>query len=80
MRLGLLHALEALGVPVANSASCIERCTDMSMATFLVAQGGGSDAGDFVAQTTAQAMAIARRECPKGPLVAKPLFGAQAGG
>jgi len=80
MRLGVLHALEALGVPVANSARCIERCTDKSMATFLVAKAGAPTPETFVAQTTAQAMDIARRECPKGPLVAKPLFGAQGWG
>jgi len=40
MRLGVLHALEALGVPVVNSARAIERCTDKSMASFLLAQAG----------------------------------------
>jgi tetrahydromethanopterin:alpha-L-glutamate ligase len=34
----------------------------------------------FAAQTLAQARAIARRECAKGPLVMKPLFGAQGWG
>jgi tetrahydromethanopterin:alpha-L-glutamate ligase len=80
MRLGILHALEALGVPVVNSARAIERCTDKSMASFLLAQAGLPTPETFAAQTLAQARAIARRECAKGPLVMKPLFGAQGWG
>ncbi|PWB91923.1 RimK family alpha-L-glutamate ligase [Methylocystis sp. MitZ-2018] len=80
MRLGVLHALEALGVPVLNSARAIERCTDKSMASFLLAQAGLPTPQTFAAQTLAQARAIARRECAKGPLVLKPLFGAQGWG
>ena len=80
MRLGVLHALEALGVPVVNSAQAIERCTDKSMASFLLAQAGLSTPQTFAAQTLAQARAIARRECAKGSLVMKPLFGAQGWG
>lgn len=80
MRLGVLHALEALGVPVVNSARAIERCTDKSMASFLLAQAGLPTPETFAAQSLAQARAIARRECGKGPLVMKPLFGAQGWG
>ena len=80
MRLGVLHALEALGVPVVNSARAIERCTDKSMASFLLAQAGLPTPQTFAAQSLAQARAIARRECAKGPLVMKPLFGAQGWG
>ena len=80
MRLGVLHALEALGVPVLNSARAIERCTDKSMASFLLARAGLPTPQTFAAQTLAQARAIARRECAKGPLVMKPLFGAQGWG
>ncbi|WP_018406099.1 ATP-grasp domain-containing protein [Methylocystis rosea] len=80
MRLGVLHALEALGVPVLNSARAIERCTDKSMSSFLLAQAGLPTPQTFAAQTLAQARAIARRECAKGPLVMKPLFGAQGWG
>ncbi|MBG0794614.1 RimK family alpha-L-glutamate ligase [Methylocystis sp. H62] len=80
MRLGVLHALEALAVPVLNSARAIERCTDKSMASFLLAQAGLPTPQTFAAQTLAQARAIARRECAKGPLVMKPLFGAQGWG
>ena len=80
MRLGVLHALEALGVPVVNNARAIERCTDKSMASFLLAQAGLPTPETFAAQRRAQARAIARRECGKGPLVMKPLFGAQGWG
>jgi RimK family alpha-L-glutamate ligase len=80
MRLGVLHALEALAVPVANSARAIERCTDKSMASFLLTQAGLPTPETFAAQTLAQARAIARRECARGPLVMKPLFGAQGWG
>ncbi|MDQ2634312.1 MAG: RimK family alpha-L-glutamate ligase, partial [Pseudomonadota bacterium] len=35
-RLGVLHALARLSVPVWNSAQAIERCVDKSMTTFLL--------------------------------------------
>ncbi|MGJ0391359.1 MAG: RimK family alpha-L-glutamate ligase [Methylocystis sp.] len=80
MRLGVLHALEALGVPLVNGARAIERCTDKSMASFLLARAGLPAPETFVTQSLAQAREIARRECAKGPLVMKPLFGAQGWG
>jgi tetrahydromethanopterin:alpha-L-glutamate ligase len=80
MRLGVLHALEALGVPLLNGARAIERCTDKSMASFLLAQAGLPAPETFATQSAAQARAIARRECARGPLVMKPLFGAQGWG
>lgn len=80
MRLGVLHGLEALGVPLVNSARAIERCTDKSMASFLLSQAGLPTPATFAVQTWAQARAIARRECVRGPLVLKPLFGAQGWG
>ena len=80
MRLSVLHALEELGVLLMNNARAIERCTDKSMASFLLAQAGLPTPETFATQTLAQARAIARRECAKGPLVMKPLFGAQGWG
>ena len=80
MRLGVLHALGALGVPMVNDARAIERCTDKSMASFLLVRAGLRTPATFVAQNEAQARAIVRRECPHGPLVLKPLFGAQGWG
>ncbi len=80
MRLGVLHALEALRVPLINSARAIERCTDKSMASFLLAQAVIPTPKTFATQSLADARAIARRECANGPLVMKPLFGAQGWG
>ncbi|WP_330083547.1 RimK family alpha-L-glutamate ligase [Methylocystis iwaonis] len=80
MRLGVLHALEALGVPLVNSARSIERCTDKSMASFLLARAGVPAPETFATQSLAQAREIARRECASGVLVMKPLFGAQGWG
>jgi RimK family alpha-L-glutamate ligase len=80
MRLAVLHALEALGTPLVNSARAIERCTDKSMASFLLRRAGLPSPETFATQSPAQARAIARRECPRGPLVLKPLFGAQGWG
>jgi tetrahydromethanopterin:alpha-L-glutamate ligase len=80
MRLGVLHALEALGVPLLNNTRAIERCTDKSMASFLFARAGVATPETFAAQSLAEARAIARRECRHGPLVLKPLFGAQGWG
>ena len=39
-RLGVLHALSKLAVPVWNSAQAIERCVDKSMTTFLLKNSG----------------------------------------
>ena len=80
MRLGVLHALQALGAPVVNDARAIERCTDKSMASFLLARAGLRMPATFVVQSLREARAIAERECAKGPLVLKPLFGAQGWG
>ncbi|MBU6525575.1 RimK family alpha-L-glutamate ligase [Methylocystis sp. MJC1] len=80
MRLGVLHALEALGVPLVNSARSIERCTDKSMASFLLARACVPAPETFATQSLAQARDIARRECASGVLVMKPLFGAQGWG
>jgi len=80
MRLGVLHALQALNVRVVNDARAIERCTDKSMASLLLARAGLKTPATFVVQTLAEARAIAARECAKGPLVLKPLFGAQGWG
>ena len=40
LRLGMLHALRELGVPVWNDARAIERCVDKSMTSFLLARAG----------------------------------------
>ncbi|MGE0280546.1 MAG: RimK family alpha-L-glutamate ligase [Rhizobiaceae bacterium] len=79
-RLGILHALEKMGVPVWNSAGAIERCVDKSMTTFLLAHAGLPTPATFAVEGIEAARAIATRECPAGALVLKPLFGAQGQG
>ena len=46
-RLGVLHALGRLSVPVWNSAQAIERCVDKSMTTFLLDECRPADAADL---------------------------------
>ena len=79
-RLGILHALRALGVPVWNSARAIERCVDKSMTTFLLQQAGLATPATFTVEGLDEARVIAERELRNGSLVLKPLFGAQGKG
>jgi tetrahydromethanopterin:alpha-L-glutamate ligase len=78
LRLGILHALDALGVPVWNSARAIERCVDKSMTSFLLARTGVPTPPTWAVQSAEQAAAIVERE--GAPLVLKPLFGSQGRG
>ena len=78
LRLGILHALDAVGVPVWNSARAIERCVDKSMTSFLLARAGIPTPPTWAVQSTQQAAAIVERE--GAPLVLKPLFGSQGRG
>jgi RimK family alpha-L-glutamate ligase len=79
-RLGILHALGRLSVPVWNSAQAIERCVDKSMTTFLMQNAGLPTPPTFAVEGFDAARKIAMRELPKTPLVLKPLFGAQGRG
>ena len=79
-RLGVLHALGRLSVPVWNSAQAIERCVDKSMTTFLLQNAGLPTPPTFAVEGRLAAEEIADRELPKTPLVLKPLFGAQGRG
>jgi RimK family alpha-L-glutamate ligase len=79
-RLGALHALARLSVPVWNSAQAIERCVDKSMTTFLLQSAGLPTPPTFAVEGRAAAEEIAKRELPRTPLVLKPLFGAQGRG
>jgi tetrahydromethanopterin:alpha-L-glutamate ligase len=80
LRLGILHALGKLGVPVANCARSIEACVDKSMTSFLLAQDKIATPPTWALQSAQAAAAIVRSETPRGPLVLKPLFGAQGRG
>lgn len=80
-RLGMLHALRELGVPVCNDARAIERCVDKSMTTFLLWRAGIPTPPTWVCESPEQAHTIAGREIAAGKaLVVKPLFGAQGRG
>lgn len=79
-RLGVLHALDGLSVPVWNSARAIERCVDKSMTTFLLKNAGLPTPPTFAVEGRAMAETVAARELALTPLVLKPLFGAQGRG
>ena len=81
LRLGLLHALHDLGVPVCNDARAIERCVDKSTTTFLLSRAGVPTPPTWVCESPEHARAVAEREIGAGrPVVLKPLFGAQGRG
>jgi len=77
-RLGVLHALGTLGVPVWNPARAIERCVDKSTTSFLLARAGLPTPPSWTVEGRERAAAVLARE--GGPLVLKPLFGSQGRG
>ncbi len=77
-RLGVLHALSALGVPVWNDARAIERCVDKSMTSFLLARAGVPTPDTWTLEGQAPARAVVAQA--GGEVVLKPLFGAQGRG
>jgi tetrahydromethanopterin:alpha-L-glutamate ligase len=79
-RLGVLHALASLGVVVWNDARAIERCVDKSMTSFLLARAGLPTPPTWTMESARSARALVEREAARGPLVLKPLFGAQGKG
>ncbi|MDH3472406.1 MAG: RimK family alpha-L-glutamate ligase [Rhodospirillales bacterium] len=80
-RLGILHALDHLGVPLCNDARAIERCVDKSMTTFLLEQAGIPTPETWTCEGEDEAREILRRETQAGHrLVLKPLFGSQGRG
>ena len=79
-RLGVLHALEKLGIVVWNDARAIERCVDKSMTSFLLAHAGVPTPPTWTIESAEAALGLVEREAPSGPLVLKPLFGAQGKG
>ena len=79
-RLGVLHALTKLGVTVWNDARAIERCVDKSMTSFLLGRAGVPTPPTWTTESAEAARALVEREAPRGPLVLKPLFGAQGKG
>jgi RimK family alpha-L-glutamate ligase len=79
-RLGVLHALKTLGVPVWNEATAIERCVDKSMTSFLLGQAGLPVPPTWTVESLEAAKAIVTEHAGEGPLVLKPLFGSQGRG
>lgn len=79
-RLGILHALRELGVPVWNDARAIERCVDKSMTSFLLATAGLPTPATWALEGIEAASALVSRETAHGKLVLKPLFGSQGRG
>ena len=79
-RLGVLHALAKLGIVVWNDARAIERCVDKSMTSFLLAHAGVPTPPTWTMELVEIARALVEAETSRGPLVLKPLFGAQGKG
>ena len=80
-RLGVLHALRELGVPVYNDARAIERSVDKSMTSLLLHAARIPTPPTWATESLAQAQRIAMREGAAGhALVVKPLFGSQGKG
>ena len=81
LRLDILHALEALGIPVMNPPRVVERTVDKGMTSLLLTRAGLPTPPIWVCESTDQARAIIRRELAAGHrLVGKPLFGSQGEG
>lgn len=80
-RLGVLHALRELGVPVYNDARAIERSVDKSMTSLLLHQAGVPTPPTWATESAAEAQRLVMRESAAGhALVLKPLFGSQGRG
>ena len=80
-RLGVLHALRALGIPVYNDARAIERSVDKSMTSLLLHAAGVATPPTWATESAAHAQRIVMRESAAGhALVLKPLFGSQGKG
>ena len=80
-RLGVLHALRELGVPVYNDARAIERSVDKSMTSVLLHAAGIPTPATWAMESPAQAQRLVMRESAAGQaLVLKPLFGSQGKG
>ena len=80
-RLGVLHALRELGVPVYNDARAIERCVDKSMTSLLLHAARVPTPPTWALESHAMAQRIVMAQAAAGhALVLKPLFGSQGKG
>lgn len=81
VRLGVLHALRELGVPVYNDARAIERSVDKAMTSLLLHAAKVPTPPTWAMESPAQAQRLVTRESAAGrALVLKPLFGSQGKG
>lgn len=81
LRLGLLHALRELGVPIYNDARAIEKSVDKAMTSFLLHRAGIATPLTWVTEEGAVARRLLMKEtAANNELVMKPLFGAQGEG
>src|ERR1700730_5818207 len=80
LRVGGSHSLGALGVPFLNSARSVELCVDKAATSFALARNSIPTPPTWTVQSEQAARQIVRREAGRGPLVLKPLFGAQGYG
>lgn len=80
LRLGIMHALGECGIAVHNSARAVERCVDKAATSFLLARNNIPTPPTWTVQSRTEAEAMVRRQAEQGPLVLKPLFGAQGRG
>jgi RimK family alpha-L-glutamate ligase len=80
LRLDVLHSLGAAGVPVLNSARTVEICVDKAATSFALACSSIPTPPTWTVQSEQAARQLVRREGGRGPLVLKPLFGAQGYG
>ncbi|MGH7153742.1 MAG: ATP-grasp domain-containing protein, partial [Acetobacteraceae bacterium] len=79
-RLGILHALRELGIPVWNDARAIERCVDKSTTSFFLGKAGVPTPPTWTVEGLEAARTIVARKTAHGALVLKPLFGSQGRG
>lgn len=81
LRLDVLHALQALGVPVYNHARAIEVSVDKAMTSLLLHCAGLPTPPTWAVESQAQARSLVLAETARGhELVLKPLFGSQGAG
>src|SRR5690606_29043073 len=66
LRLGILHALRELGVPVYNDARAIERSVDKGMTSFLLHRAGIATPAAWVTESAPHAQRIVMREGAAG--------------
>ena len=80
-RLGILHALRELGVPVYNDARAIERSVDKAQTSLLLHQARVPTPPTWALESAEHAQRLVMRESAAGrSLVLKPLFGSQGKG